>query len=160
MRTICLCWACRTRDQSLRDLSNRIHHKYSIIHQPTARIIAQNLKLSHHTSSHLRSWEEKIGYNVIIFNIITIHFSWIIWPRLCPNTMRITLSHQLAVPRKLDYLKQPLYIIYVVIDDDLLERPVPFLFSTICKPKNLIHWSCCFLGSILICGVNSTKDNV
>jgi hypothetical protein len=53
--------------------------------------------------------------------------------------MRITLSHQLAVPRKLDYLKQPLYIIYVVIDDDLLERPVPFLFPTICKPKNLIN---------------------
>ena len=51
--------------------------------------------------------------------------------------MRITLSHQLAVPRKLNRLKQPLqYIIQVIIVDDLLERPMPFPMT--CKPKNLI----------------------
>ena len=135
-----------------------IHQKYYRIHRPiraTLRILVQNLKIEHHTSSQVWPWAENWLHR---FNIITIYFYWIVLPRWCSNTMRITLSYQLAVPRQLDYLKQPLYI-QVVIDDNLLERQMPLLFPAACKPKNLSHQSCCFLGLFLIWGVISTKDN-
>ena len=36
------------------------------------------------------------------------------------------------------------------LDDDLLERWMPFLFPATCRPKNLMHLSFYFLELILI----------
>ena len=105
MQTICLCWACGTRDQLIRD----IHQQYSIVHKPsihpTPRIIYAKFE---NRAPYVKSCAILIGKDWRNrFNTITIHFYWNVWPSWYSNTMQITFSHQLAVPRELDHLKQP-----------------------------------------------------